>query len=70
MEIVYIVTHLVMAICLFAIIHVSLTSPETSVDQYYSLMSSPLLKDGLKSIERTVYTMYRIAMSILITYIK
>ena len=59
-----------MAICTITIVHVSLTSPETNGDQISRVLCDPLFKKGIKLIEQTVKTVYRIAMSILITHLK
>jgi hypothetical protein len=59
-----------MAICIITIVHVSLTSLETNSDQFNKVLSDPFFKKGIKLIERTVKTVYRLAMSILITHLK
>ena len=68
MDIVYIITHMVMAACVTAIAHVSLISSKH--DEKDTLLSEPLIIKGLLLIEGTLKAIYKIAMSILITHLK
>ncbi|WP_372980174.1 hypothetical protein [Mucilaginibacter sp.] len=70
MDTVYIVTHMAMATCIITILYVSLTSPKTISDQNNNSSNAPLSIMGVKLIVRTLKTLYRIAMSILITHLK
>ncbi len=70
MEIVYITTHLVMAICAVSILYLSLKPDETICDQEKSPVTPRFYTYGVKLIEVIATTGYRIAASILISYLK
>jgi hypothetical protein len=70
MDIIYIVTHMAMATCIITILYVLLTFPETINNQKNSPLNAPLSIMGVKLIVRTVKTLYKIAVTILITHLK
>ena len=72
METVYITTHLVMALCIISVFHLSNEVDETILDQNQNKIpvTNRLYTRGLKLIEVTAKTAYRIAASILISYLK
>jgi hypothetical protein len=70
MEIVYIITHLMMALSIITVVCVSLTSSKANSDQNDSLLNNCLSTKVLKLVDRIVKTVYNIAIGILINYLK
>ncbi|MDP9079618.1 MAG: hypothetical protein M3O71_19490 [Bacteroidota bacterium] len=70
MEIVYVITHLVMTICLISILYLSLKHNEAINNQEKLSVANRFYTHGLKLIEVITTTGYRIAAGILISYLK
>ena len=70
MEIVYVTTHLVMAICLLGILYLSVKPDEKIAAQEKLPITGRFYIRGLKLIEVVATTGYKIAMGILISYLK
>ncbi|WP_157682086.1 hypothetical protein [Mucilaginibacter mallensis] len=69
MEIVYVTTHLVMAICIISILHLCL-GRETSGDEEKLPVTDRFYTRGLKLVKVIATTAYRIAIGVLISYLK
>ena len=70
MEIVYITTHLVMAICIISILYATLKSYSAINDPEKLSVADRFYVHGLKLIGLVVIAGYRIAAGIFISYIK
>lgn len=70
MDVFYIITRLMMAICIITIVYVSLSSGETLRDQNNGSSNRLIFTKGVKPIVRAVKKLYRIAVSIVITHLK
>ena len=70
MGIVYVITHLVMAICMTGILYLSLKPNGTISNQEKLLTTDRFYTRGIKLVEVIARTGYRIAASILISYLK
>jgi len=70
MDTFYIITRLMMAICIITIVYVSLASDETVKDQNNGSSNHLIFTKGVKPIVRAVKKLYRIALRILITHLK
>jgi hypothetical protein len=70
MGIIYVTTHLAMAVCVISILYLSLKPNETISEQEKLSLTDRIYTRGLKLIEVIARTGYRIAASILISYLK
>jgi len=70
MGIVYVTTHLVMAICIISILYWSFKSNEAISDQEKLAAANRFYTRAVKLVVVVVTTGYRIASGILITYLK
>lgn len=67
---VYVTTHLVMAICMTGILYISLKPNEAISNKEELSVAVRFYSRGLKLVELIAKTGYRIAASILISYLK
>ncbi|WP_157682084.1 hypothetical protein [Mucilaginibacter mallensis] len=70
MEIVYVTTHLVMAICIIGILYSSPMPYETISAPKKLSSTKRFYTHGLKLVEVAATTAYRIAVSVLISYLR
>ncbi len=70
MGIVYVTTHLVMAICTTGILYLSLKPNKTINEPEKLSVADRFYVRGIKLIEVIATTSYRIAMGILVSYLK
>jgi hypothetical protein len=67
---VYVTTHLVMAMCMTGILYLSLKPNKTANEQEKLSVADRFYARGIKLIEVVATTSYRIAMGILVSYLK
>jgi hypothetical protein len=69
-DMIYLTTHLVMAVCIMTIVHMMFTFPEYSSDPENIPRKHRIYNRGLKLIALAASTIYRVAVSILVSYMK
>jgi hypothetical protein len=70
METVYVATHLIMVICIITVLHTALTDNEAVKDRIEKSWRHRLYLRSINIVKLTGKMTYRIAMSIIISYMK